>query len=291
MLREQYQHLVVSSYNWFTCFNAQQKESARRKFLKACVVESGMHHDEDDSVFQGEEGIGRHCLESEVDMNFQTVGDENNESDVRRPILDSWRFHTGGGGVEKETLKDDCQQSENYLADKDLRQSTHSENSHSQSVQSEISVYQNIQSDASSNQQLQNSHHSELCPSENESTCGANVEEHPKKELTIDLHSASQQTGVPMLVLQFMWTKAAELLYNHQVLPAPGCSPLCCMVASKSTHKPHFVSANKDGRFECNDLCPQRYICAHTVAAAENNNMLKGFIKSYGKFAKTSKGQ
>jgi len=95
-----------------------------------------------------------------------------------------------------------------------------------------------------------------------------------------------------MLVLQFMWTKAAELLHNHQVLPAPGCSPLCCMLASKSTHKPHFVIANKDGHFECDDLCPnfaQRYICAHTVAVAENNSMLKGFIKSYGKFAKARK--
>ena len=86
-----------------------------------------------------------------------------------------------------------------------------------------------------------------------------------------------------MLVLQFMWTKAAELLHNHQVLLAPGCSPLCCMLASKSTHKPHFVIANKDGHFECDDLCPnfaQRYICAHTVAVAENNSMLKGFIRS-----------
>ena len=87
--------------------------------------------------------------------------------------------------------------------------------------------------------------------------------------------------------------KAAELLYNHKVLTAPGCPPQCCMVASKSTHKLHFVSTSKDGRFECDDLCPsfaQHYICAHVVAAAEHNGMLKGFMDSYGKFAKTTKG-
>ena len=51
------------------------------------------------------------------------------------------------------------------------------------------------------------------------------------------------------------------------------------MVASKSTQKPHFVSISKDG----DDFCPsfaQCYMCAHVVAAAENNGRLKEFIES-----------
>ena len=49
------------------------------------------------------------------------------------------------------------------------------------------------------------------------------------------------------------------------------------MVAGKSTQKPHFVSISKDG----DDFCPsfaQCYMCAHVVAAAENNGMLKEFM-------------
>jgi len=70
--------------------------------------------------------------------------------------------------------------------------------------------------------------------------------------------------------------KAAELLHSQEVLPAPGCPPQCHMVVSKSTH---FVSISKDGRFECDDLCPsfaQRNIFAHVVAAAEHAERICG---------------
>ena len=35
----------------------------------------------------------------------------------------------------------------------------------------------------------------------------------------------------------------------------------------------------------------QCYICAHSIAAAEDNGQLKDFVDGYAKFAKTCKGQ
>ena len=60
------------------------------------------------------------------------------------------------------------------------------------------------------------------------------------------------------------------------------------IVASLSRQKPHYVYLEKDGRFECDDVCvafSQCYICAHTVAAAEDNNLLTQFLENYGKFS------
>ena len=79
-----------------------------------------------------------------------------------------------------------------------------------------------------------------------------------------------------------------------QLLPASGCAVQDCMVASTFKKPPHFVTATKDGHFECNENCPnftQCYICLHCVAAAENNGSLENFVKNYGAFAKTPKGQ
>lgn len=87
------------------------------------------------------------------------------------------------------------------------------------------------------------------------------------QNLSVDVETASLHTGIPTLVLRQMWAKAIELLNNNQVLPAPGCATSSRMVASTSKKKPHFVSA-KDGRFECDDECPnflQHYICSHSI--------------------------
>lgn len=115
-----------------------------------------------------------------------------------------------------------------------------------------------------------------------------------KKHLSVELHLASQQTGIPTLVLKHMWSKAAELLLNNQVVLAPGCPSSSRMVASTSNPKPYLVSCSKDGRYECDETCPnflQRYICPHSVAAAKSNGQLKKFVENYAKFTKTSKGQ
>jgi len=88
--------------------------------------------------------------------------------------------------------------------------------------------------------------------------------------------------------------KATDLVTCKQVAVAPGCAASARMVASKSNQKPHFVSLTEDGRFQCDDACPnfhQCFICSHCVAAAESNGGLRDFIKSYGRFAKTRKGQ
>ena len=114
------------------------------------------------------------------------------------------------------------------------------------------------------------------------------------KELSVDVETASSYCGIPTLVLRHIWAKAIDLLNSNQVLPAPGCAVQDRMVASTSKKMPHFVTATKDGRFECDENCPnftQRYICSHCVAAAENNGSLETFVKYYGVFAKTPKGQ
>jgi len=114
------------------------------------------------------------------------------------------------------------------------------------------------------------------------------------QQLSVDVETAAQYTGIPALVLRQIWAKALDVLNANQVMPAPGCSPYDHMVASTSKTRPHYVSATKDGRFECDDNCPnfvQRCICSHCVAAAESNNLLERFVKSYGEYAKTPKGQ
>ena len=88
-----------------------------------------------------------------------------------------------------------------------------------------------------------------------------------------------------------MWSKAVEFLKNNEVLAAPGCPSFSCMVTSKSKHK---IVLNEDGQFECDNERPnflQHYIFAHTIAAAEYDQLLKEFIISYCKFVKTRKGQ
>ena len=114
------------------------------------------------------------------------------------------------------------------------------------------------------------------------------------QQLSVDVETATQYTGIPALVLRQIWAKALDVLNTNQVMPAPGCSPYDHMVASTSKTIPHYVSATKDGRFEFDENCPnfvQRCICSRCVAAAENNNLLERFVKGYGEYAKKPKGQ
>ena len=105
---------------------------------------------------------------------------------------------------------------------------------------------------------------------------------------------AACHTGIPTLVLRQIWSKATDLLMSNQVTMAPGCLTSARMVASKSKQKPHFVTLGEDGRYQCDEGCPNfhhHFICSHCVAAAESNGALRSFVESYGRFAKTRKGQ
>lgn len=120
------------------------------------------------------------------------------------------------------------------------------------------------------------------------------VQQSIENKLSVDLELAAHHTGIPTLVLRQIWSKATDLLMSNQVAMAPGCPTSARMVASKSKQKPHFVSFGEDGRFQCDDACPNfhhHFICSHCVAAAESNGALRSFIESYARFAKTRKGQ
>ena len=114
------------------------------------------------------------------------------------------------------------------------------------------------------------------------------------EDLSVSIQSAVEITGLPTLVIRQMWAKAIDLVSTTgHVLPAPGSCSMSRMVASLSHKRPHFVSCSFDGRFECDNDCQgftQRYICAHCVATAGDNEMLKEFIENYAKFSKTPKG-
>jgi len=116
----------------------------------------------------------------------------------------------------------------------------------------------------------------------------------PNQKLSVDVEAASIQSSIPTLLLKQILAKAADLLDNNEVLPAPGCAASDRMVASTSKKKPHFVTTTKDGRHECDEDCPnfmQHFICSHCVAAVEDNNSLESYIKNYGVYTKTPKGQ
>ena len=125
--------------------------------------------------------------------------------------------------------------------------------------------------------------------------CALQVEQSSQVELSVTVMSASEITQLPFLTLKQMWGKAKELLSDAgKICPAPGCSPKSRMVASFSQTKPHYVSVNSDGRFECDDKCPafkQRQICSHCIATAEDNKELVEFLKSYYNYSSTPKGQ
>ena len=134
------------------------------------------------------------------------------------------------------------------------------------------------------------------CPVATNSTMAEFLEDGSNNaiELSVNIELAVEVTGLPTLVVQQIWAKAVELLSSKgHVAQAPGSCSMSRMVASSSQKRPHFICRSSDGRFECDKDCQgfaQRYICAHSVAAAEDNGMLKNFIENYAKFSKTPKG-
>lgn len=80
-------------------------------------------------------------------------------------------------------------------------------------------------------------------------------------------------------VLQSMWSKASHLMSEGKVVKAPGLNSKTRWVASDSSASPHVVTTSKTdtGQYLCDNQCigwKSRHICAHCLAAAEDNNEL-----------------
>lgn len=86
--------------------------------------------------------------------------------------------------------------------------------------------------------------------------------------------------GIPESTIKGIYNKACELVSNEgSLVQAPGTEGM--MVESKSGHKPHFVSKQKNGKLVCDDECrmfQSTHLCAHTLAAAERMGVLGSFI-------------
>jgi hypothetical protein len=83
--------------------------------------------------------------------------------------------------------------------------------------------------------------------------------------------------------LRAMWTKASSLLSEKKVIRAPDSNPKTRWIASDTASSPHVVTTSKANprRYVCDKQCvgwKSHNICAHTIAAAEDNNELEGFL-------------
>ena len=107
--------------------------------------------------------------------------------------------------------------------------------------------------------------------------------------LSVDVRHLRSVT-TPMEVLTAIWGKASKLLHEpNAVAPAPGCDSAARMVKSYSGARPHLITRKRSGQFCCDSTCPNWRslgICAHSVAAAEDNRALQGFVQWYLKAKK-----
>ena len=92
---------------------------------------------------------------------------------------------------------------------------------------------------------------------------------------------------IPLPSVQAIWNKAAELILQPKVIaPAPEYGPQCKIVMSRGGKRPHLVTSGKNGRFSCDNDCPNWKslgIDSHSVAAAQTNESLQDFCHYYKK--------
>lgn len=77
--------------------------------------------------------------------------------------------------------------------------------------------------------------------------------------------------------------KASRLLNEKKVIKAPGGNPKTRWVSSDTASSPHVVTTSKVNptRYTCDKQCVgwrAHNICAHCIAAAEDNNELQDFL-------------
>lgn len=94
----------------------------------------------------------------------------------------------------------------------------------------------------------------------------------------------------PIQVLAAIWRKAFELLHEPKTISlAPGHGDNARMVRSYSGPRPHLVTRKRSGQYSCDNVCPNWRslgVCAHSVAAAEDNRELQLFVKWFSKSKK-----
>ena len=83
---------------------------------------------------------------------------------------------------------------------------------------------------------------------------------------------------IPLAAIQGIWKKAEELVTDPSAIsPAPGFDTKSRMVVSRSGKRPHLVSCSKQGKYTCDNECPNwksMSICSHSVAVAQVNGSL-----------------
>ena len=108
--------------------------------------------------------------------------------------------------------------------------------------------------------------------------------------LSVAVSDFSESVITPIEVLKAIWKKASELLCEPNSLAlAPGQGDNARMVRSYSGSRPHLVTRKRSGQYACDDRCPNWRslgICAHCVAAAEDNHELLLFVRWFMKAKK-----
>ena len=108
--------------------------------------------------------------------------------------------------------------------------------------------------------------------------------------LSVPISDFSGSVITPTEVLKAIWKKASELLHEPNSLSlAPGQDDKARVVKSYSESRPHLVTRKRSGQYTCDDKCPNWRslgICAHSVAAAEDNHELLLFVRWFTKAKK-----
>ena len=108
--------------------------------------------------------------------------------------------------------------------------------------------------------------------------------------LSVAISDFSGSVITPIEVLKAIWKKASDLLQEPNSLSlAPGQGDNARMVRSYSGSRPHLVIRKRNGQYACDDKCPNWRslgICAHSVAAAEDNHELLLFVRWFTKAQK-----
>lgn len=122
---------------------------------------------------------------------------------------------------------------------------------------------------------------SSVSRSAGKSVCRRLFDPNDQSELSIRVDSFADLVTVPRSVLDGIWEKAFELATDpNAIASAPGYDK-GHTVKSSSGRRPHLVMAKNKGQYCCDSDCGNHKslgICSHSVAVAEIDGELKGFV-------------